>query len=77
MIFAPICYGELVDKLTILKIKKEKMEGKKLENVTKEYDLLLPFLHKIGLSEEHDLFIKLYQINLEFWEYHNIVIMEK
>jgi len=71
MIFAPICYGELVDKLTILKIKKEKMEGKKLENVKKEYDLLLPFLHKIGLSEEHALFIKLYQINLEFWEYHD------
>lgn len=71
MIFAPICHGELVDKLTILKIKMEKMKEVKLENVTKEYELLLPFLHKIGLSEEHELFQKLYKINLEFWEYHD------
>ena len=39
--FAPICNGELVDKLTILKIKMEKMDGDKLINVTKEYNLLL------------------------------------
>ena len=72
MIFAPICHGELVDKLTILKIKMEKMvDSKKLENVTKEYNLLLPLLHKIGLSEEHALFKQLYNINLEFWEYHD------
>jgi hypothetical protein len=72
MIFAPICHGELVDKLTILKIKMEKMvDLKKLENVTKEYNLLLPLLRKIGLSEEHDLFKRLYKINLEFWEYHD------
>lgn len=71
MIFAPICHGELVDKLTILKIKMEKMKAEKLENVTKEYELLLPFLHKIGLSEQHELFQKLYKINLEFWEYHD------
>ena len=72
MIFAPICHGELADKLTILKIKMEKMTDlKKLENVTKEYNLLLPFLHKIGLSEDHELFQRLYAINLEFWEYHD------
>ena len=71
MILVPICHGELVDKLTILKIKKEKMSSTKLENVSKEYDLLLPYLYNIGLSEEHELFTKLYAINLEFWEYHD------
>ena len=71
MLFIPVCNGELVDKLTILKIKMEKMEKSKLDNVTKEYNLLLPFLEKIGLDENHELFKKLYHINLEFWEYHD------
>jgi len=71
MIKIPVCNGELVDKLTILEIKKNKMTGDKLENVTKEYDLLYPYLIQIGLSIEHELFKKLYDINLEFWEYHD------
>jgi len=71
MLYVPICHGELVDKLTILKIKKEKMNHKKLENVENEYNLLLPFLHQIGIHEEHDLFIQLYNVNREFWEYHD------
>jgi hypothetical protein len=71
MIQIPVCNGELVDKLTILEIKKNKMTGEKLENVTKEYNLLYPYLVKIGLSKEHELFQKLYSINLEFWEYHD------
>jgi Family of unknown function (DUF6165) len=71
MICIPICNGELVDKLTILKIKMSKMSGDKLKNVTNEYNLLLPYLTQIGLSEEHKLFKDLYNINLEFWEYHD------
>ena len=71
MIQVPVCNGELVDKLTILEIKKNKMTGDKLVNVTKEYDCLYPYLEKIGLSREHELFKKLYEINLEFWEYHD------
>ena len=71
MIQVPICNGELVDKLTILKIKMEKMRDMKFVNVEKEYNLLLPFLQQIGLNEEHALFQELYKINLEFWEYHD------
>ena len=71
MILIHICHGELVDKLTIIKIKMQKMSGDKLENVTKEYNMLLPKLESIGLSEEHKLFKSLYDINLEFWEYHD------
>lgn len=71
MIKVPVSNGELVDKLTILKIKMSKMNGKKLDNVNREYNMLLPFLKKIGLDEDNELFIKLYNINLEFWEYHD------
>ena len=71
MINVPICNGELVDKLTILKIKKEKMKSDKLQNVTNEYNLLFPYLINIGLNEEHELFKKLYIINLKFWDYHD------
>jgi hypothetical protein len=71
MIHVPVCNGELVDKLTILEIKKSKMSGEKLDNVTKEYNLLYPYLEQIGLSKEHDLFKQLYDVNLEFWEYHD------
>jgi len=71
MIHVPVCNGELVDKITILEIKKSKMSGGKLDNVTKEYNLLYPYLEQIGLSKEHDLFKQLYDVNLEFWEYHD------
>jgi len=71
MILIPACHGELVDKLTILKIKMMKMSGMKLENVTKEFNMLLPKLESIGMNEDHDLFKSLFKINLEFWEYHD------
>ena len=71
MITIPVCHGELVDKLTILKIKMMKMSEKKLENVTKEYNMLLPYLKTIGINEDDKLFKELFKINLEFWEYHD------
>jgi len=71
MLTIPVCHGELVDKLTILRIKMSKVRGEKLENVEKEYLALKPYLAKIGLDEKHELFLKLYNINLEFWEYHD------
>ncbi len=60
-----------MDKVTILRIKMIKMSGTKLENVTKEYNMLLPKLGSIGMNEDHYLFKALFEINLEFWEYHD------
>ena len=40
MVKIPVCNGELVDKITILKIKMSKMNNEKLENVTREYNYL-------------------------------------
>lgn len=72
MINVPISLGELIDKITILKIKKHKItDSTKLSNVTKEYDLLLKIMVENHITEEHELFLELYQLNLEFWEYHD------
>lgn len=72
MIYVPISLGELVDKITILKIKCRKIKDPaKLENVNKEYHLLIEILLKQGLTEEDSLFKELYELNTIFWEYHD------
>lgn len=61
--------GEIIDKITILKIKLEKIKNQeKLINIQKEYDLLSQFMQKIRVDESHPLFQNLYQINLKLWE---------
>jgi len=72
MIYVPISFGELIDKITILKIKLFKIhDSKKLVNVQKEYSSLTEIMNKHGLFEDHTLFKELYDLNLEFWEYHD------
>jgi hypothetical protein len=72
MILVPISIGELIDKITILKIKQLKINDKdKLQNVLTEYNLLIQIMNKYGIYETDEYFLKLYNINLEFWEYHD------
>jgi len=72
MIFVPISLGELIDKITILKIKLIKMSDPvKLANVNKEYLLLSKILSDNNFLESNQYFIQLYDINLKFWEYHD------
>jgi hypothetical protein len=72
MILVPISLGELVDKITILKIKINNISDcEKLINVTNEYHLLSKIMMENGITENDDFFINLYEINLEFWNYHN------
>jgi hypothetical protein len=73
MILVPISIGELIDKLTILKIKQQKItDVEKLANVNKEYGLLMEILITNGnINENHEFFMELYKLNLEFWEYHD------
>ena len=67
----PISCGELVDKLTILQIKKIKIKEKnKLEQVNKEFEYSMKTYSDIlkkfpNLNEMYD---RLYQINLKLWE---------
>jgi hypothetical protein len=72
MIFVPISIGELIDKITILKIKMEKInDDAKLKNVKKEYELLIIIMNNLNIKESDNLFIELYKLNLEFWNYHD------
>ena len=67
----PISPGELVDKITILEIKKEFIKNdNKLKNINHEYDLLMQiYMTQIyetnGISELKN---KLKEINLELWK---------
>tara|TARA_Y100000768_G_C23817168_1_gene604704 strand:- start:43 stop:435 length:393 start_codon:yes stop_codon:yes gene_type:complete len=68
----PISYGELLDKLSILEIKKEKITDKsKLENIEHEFNILkkLSDAIKQNFKEEYDnLYTLLIEINRKLWE---------
>ena len=67
----PISPGELIDKITILEIKRESIVNKeKLSNINLEYKVLLETLeNKIIASNEIDsLRIKLKTINKKLWD---------
>ena len=70
-----ISAGELFDKITILKIKTEKIKDKsKLENVHKELDILQKEALKFDkMSDKLSDYIKnLKNINSELWDIENI-----
>tara|TARA_B100000427_G_scaffold320596_1_gene320130 strand:- start:80 stop:466 length:387 start_codon:yes stop_codon:yes gene_type:complete len=67
----PVSFGELVDKLTILNIKKEKIEDKeKLKNIDKEYNHLNLLYKKYSNNDLNvsNLFKSLYEVNLKLWD---------
>jgi len=68
MIYAPISLGELIDKITILQIKKEKIKGKQLQNILKEYSSLIKILQESGFQIEGSLIEDLKIINLDLWD---------
>ena len=67
IINAPISIGELVDKITILEIKKNKLQNSKLENVLKELSLLRKLMEKHQIEITDNLFTQLKKINLTLW----------
>ena len=67
IINAPISIGELVDKITILEIKKNKLQNSKLENVLKELSLLRKLMKKHQIAITDDLYTQLKEINLTLW----------
>lgn len=70
MIEIPVSIGELVDKITILRIKNEKIEDKeKLCNIKIELSYLQEKLETLGLEKEVlDIIEDLYDVNLQLWE---------
>lgn len=60
--------GEIIDKLTIIQIKLERIKDKvKLINLKKEYAELIKVSSSI-LSTTDPLYLALYQVNCELWD---------
>lgn len=60
--------GEIVDKLTIIEIKLERIKDQsKLINLRKEYEVLDKAVSQI-IDKGHDLYKSLYRINTELWD---------
>jgi hypothetical protein len=60
--------GEIIDKLTIIQIKLERIKDKvKLQNLQREYDDLITVSSSI-LSTSDPLYTALYTVNCELWD---------
>ncbi len=60
--------GEIIDKLTIIQIKLERIKDKaKLKNLKKEYEELIKVTSSV-MSTKDALYKALYEINTELWE---------
>jgi len=64
-----VSHGEIVDKLTILQIKRENITNpEKLVNINKEYDYLITIVEKdLGISTESSDYLELLEVNRELW----------
>ncbi len=64
-----ISTGELVDKVTILSIKLEKVNSpEKVNNIEKEYNILLKPMEECNIRVDSKEFIKLKRVNMKLWE---------
>jgi len=63
-----VSIGELVDKVSILKIKLKKVKNEdKLKNIKKEYDLLKVSMEQCGITTDSKYFKRLEQVNSRLW----------
>ena len=76
-IHAQISIGELIDKITILKIKQVKMKGDQLENVNKELKSLETIIKDYQIDVDKDLFDNLKKINYSLWEIEDSIRLNK
>ena len=67
-IVAPISIGELIDKITILEIKKIYIKDKKLINIEKELFLLENILKENDINIDINLVSQLKEINSILWK---------
>jgi len=63
----PISIGELIDKITILEIKNNKIQGTKLNNIKKELSQLKIALENSQIRIDIELLKKLKKVNSELW----------
>jgi len=67
-ILAPISLGELIDKISILEIKTQNLQGNALENVKKELEALKSTLNDLQLKIDTTLFQRLKEVNQDLWK---------
>lgn len=68
----PVSIGELIDKITILKIKQKRIKDTdKLKNVAYELDLLEKIKYDLGLNNLVMLEQQLYDVNSRLWDIEN------
>lgn len=70
----PVSLGELVDKITILEIKRIEITNEdKLKNINHEFHLLDDVLEKTNLRQELiPLHTELFEVNKRIWDLENI-----
>ena len=67
-LFIPASVGELIDKITILEIKKDHMTGMKLKNVNRELDLLRFIIKDKNININSELVSNLKSVNKRLWD---------
>ena len=67
-ILAPISLGELLDKITILQIKRQHLQGTALENVRTELNALETTLSSLQLNIDTRLTQRLKEVNQNLWK---------
>jgi len=69
-----VSVGEVVDRLSILEIKMEKIgDPAKLDNVRAEYELLLKALEQAGIERESEDFTDIKAVNEKLWEIEDLI----
>ena len=64
----PISVGELIDKMSILEIKKDKLKNLKLKNILKELSFLRAVLEKNSIFIPDAIYFQLKSTNLKLWD---------
>jgi hypothetical protein len=67
IIFAPVSLGELIDKITILEIKSQKLVGSSQKNTIKELLALKDTLKNLEFEVNADLMQQLRDVNQSLW----------
>ena len=67
-ILAPISLGELIDKITILQIKTQHLQGASLENTKVELTALENTLNKLQIDIDTKLIQELKEVNQLLWQ---------
>jgi hypothetical protein len=77
MIYIPVSVAELVDKVTILKLKLNNItDNDKLINIKKEYDELNLLLNLAGINECDENFLKMLEINQKIYTLQDFLMLK-